>query len=269
MTTVVCERCDAAQEIDETAKGFVCGRCGETFYFVRCPGCSRPMQWVVGPKRQVHALCGRTVKLSRGFTPPAVERGTLVERATPWWHLPGTGLPFDLGEADYLGGHSVARKGLNGVTVEMQAEQIRVGFGIRAFVVPWSAVRGVHTDTHETLLERPVVTRMTAASVLDLACDPAPSYLVVETEGEALVFAFPLSQPDLESRCLGLISGDAGADSLLALDGPGAAPEPEPGAPEPAPAAARLLRELADLHAEGVLSDEEFAEKKAEILRRM
>ena len=115
------------------------------------------MQWLVGPKRQNHAQCGRTVKLSRGFSPPVVERGVLVEPVVPWWHLPGTGLPFDLGEADYLGGHSIARKRINGVTVEMQAEQIRVSVGIRAFVVPWSDVRGVHADTYETLLERPVV----------------------------------------------------------------------------------------------------------------
>ena len=262
MTTVICERCDAPQEIDATAKGFVCGKCGETLYFVRCPGCGRPMQWLVGPKRQNHAQCGRTVKLSRGFSPPVVERGVLVEPVVPWWHLPGTGLPFDLGEADYLGGHSIARKRINGATVEMQAEQIRVSVGIRAVVVPWSDVRGVHADTSETLLERPVVTRMTAANVLDLARDPAPSYLVVETEGEALVFGFPLSQPDLEARCLGLISGDP-VEPVAPVEAVAPAPT------EPAPEPARLLRELAALHAEGVISDDEFAEKKAEILRRM
>ena len=131
-----------------------------------------------------------------------------VEPVVPWWHLPGTGLPFDLGEADYLGGHSIARKRINGVTVEMQAEQIRVSVGIRAVVSRGPTCVAVHADTYETLLERPVVTRMTAANVLDLARDPAPSYLVVETDGEALVFGFPLSQPDLEARCLGLISGD-------------------------------------------------------------
>src|SRR6478735_3900472 len=134
MTTVKCEWCDAVQEID-SAQGFVCAGCGRTFCYVRCPGCGQPMQWHVGVKHQVHAACNRRVKLGRGFRPPEVSPGRLLDW-TPWWHLPGTGLPFDPGEADYLGGHSIARKRISGVAVEMQAEQIRVSLGIRALVVP-------------------------------------------------------------------------------------------------------------------------------------
>ena len=64
MTTVVCDRCDAAQAIAETAKGVTCAACGHTSYFMRCPGCGRPMQWLAGARKQVHAACGRMVKLA-------------------------------------------------------------------------------------------------------------------------------------------------------------------------------------------------------------
>jgi hypothetical protein len=48
-------------------------------------------------------------------------------------------------------------------------------------------------------------------------------------------------------------------------------PEPAPGYPEPAPAAPAAdpieqLRQLGELHAQGVLTDEEFAAQKARLL---
>jgi hypothetical protein len=225
------------------------------------------MQWRAGARRQVHPGCGRVVKLSRRFRPPAVERGELVDVGTPWWRLPGSGLPFDLGRADFLGGHSLCRAEVRGVTVEMQAEQMRISFGLRAFLVPWATVRAVHTDTRSGLEERPSVVRMVDARLINLERDrpAAASYLVVETEGEALVFAFAMPPAELEAHCLGLVggavdgelhTGDLYADDRLSPDDRGREP-------------AELLRELAALHAEGVLSDDEFAQKKAEILRRM
>ena len=243
------------------------------------------MQWLEGARKQVHAACGRTVKLSRSFRPPPVERGELIDVPTPWWRLPGSGLPFDLGRADYLGGHSLCRAEVRDANVEMQAEQLRVSFGMRAFVLPWSAVLAVHADTRTQLGDRPTVIRMADARLINLERErpAAASYLVVETEGEALVFAFPLSPADLEARCLGLVGGlpeptsdpdlaDAGphaiAGSPSTTESPVTAESPataDPAATTPA----ELLRELAALHAEGVLSDDEFAQKKAEILRRM
>jgi hypothetical protein len=107
---------------------------------------------------------------------------------------------------------------------------------------------------------------MSVARAFDLTRDPTDSYLVVETEGEALVFGFAVPPAELEDRCRGVL-GRVGAPSE-----PGGSPQPraaapatETGAAEPA----RLLRELAALYAEGVLNDAEYAEKKAEILRRM
>jgi putative oligomerization/nucleic acid binding protein len=118
------------------------------------------------------------------------------------------------------------------------------------------------------VVERPSVARMAAARALDLARDPTDAYLVVETEGEALVFGFATSPAELESRCRGVLgSSDASPAPDAGATGPaGSAGVPaEAGAAEPA----RLLRDLAALHAEGVLSDDEYAEKKAEVLRRM
>ena len=282
-TIVTCEGCGAVQSIEDVARGLTCASCGDTFYFLRCPGCSLPMQWRAGARRQVHDACGRVVKLSRKFRPPPVARGELVDVGTPWWRLPGSGLPFDLGRADFLGGHSLCRAEVRDATVEMQAEQMRVSFGMRAFVVPWSTVRAVHADTRTRLGDRPTVVRMADARLINLARErpAAASYLVVETEGEALVFAFAIPHTELETRCLGLVSGEA--DREL----PAGARAPEPGATgdddaetsvldrapdavgERAREPAEVLRELAALHAEGVLSDDEFAQKKAEILRRM
>lgn len=50
-----------------------------------------------------------------------------------------------------------------------------------------------------------------------------------------------------------------------------AAPSPRPGAPSPDPGAdlLTLIERLADLHARGILSDEEFAAKKKELLARL
>jgi hypothetical protein len=268
LTAVVCGRCGATQEIASTT-GFICANCGETVWYVRCPGCGRPMQWFVdGPKKQTHEACGRTVRLSRRVRPPQVERGELVDAPVPWWRRPGTGLPFDLGEADYLGGHSAAHPRMSGVTVELQDEQIRVSSGVRAFVVPWPEVRGVHVDTRDSVVERPSVARMATARALDLTRDPTDAYLVVETAGEALVFGFAISPAELESRCRGVLgSSEAspGPDAGGAEPAAPAGPPARGGGAEPG----RLLRELAALHAEGVLSDDEYAEKKAEILRRM
>jgi Short C-terminal domain len=266
VTTVVCERCGATQEIGSTT-GFVCANCGETVWYVRCPGCGRPMQWFVnGPRKQTHDACGRTIRLSRRVRPPHVERGVLVEAVVPWWRAPGTDLPYALGEGDYLGGHSAAHPRQSDATVELQDEQIRVSSGLRVFTVPWADVRGVYVDSRDSVAERPVVARMAAARAFDLTRDPADSYLVVDTGGEALVFGFDMAPAELEARCrsaLGLGAPVAPAPSVEAQD----ARADAAGSPDRSPA--ELLRELAALHAEGVLSDEEFAEKKAEILRRM
>jgi hypothetical protein len=217
------------------------------------------MQWHVdGPKRQTHDACGRTVRLSRSIRPPEVARGVLVAPVEHWWQRPGTGLPFDLGVAQYLGGHSTVRPRMGGVTVEMQREQMHVSSGIRVFVVPWSDVRAVHADSRERVANRPVVARMAAARAIDLTRDPAPSYLVVETDGEAFVFGFEISPAELAARCLGILSPEEALPSAPPGDEP-------PGSGD----TSRLLRELAALHAEGVLSDEEYSMKKAEVLRRM
>ena len=262
MTIVVCEQCGATQEIGTTA-GFVCARCGETSWYVRCPGCGEPMQWHVGgPKRQRHDACGRTVRLARSVRAPEVERGVIVEPVMPWWEQPGAGLPFELGEADYLGGHSNARPRMRDAMVVMQRDQIRVSAGIRVFVVPWSEVRAVYADSRERVGDRPVVARMAAARAIDLNRDPAPSYLVVETDGEAFVFGCPMARSELADRCRGLLASD---EPPVPLPSPTATVSPGPATDD----TARVLRELAALHAEGVLSDEEFAAKKAEILRRM
>ena len=60
------------------------------------------------------------------------------------------------------------------------------------------------------------------------------------------------------------------ASRWAAQEGP-AYPEPAPGYPEPAPAAPAAdpieqLRQLGELHAQGVLTDEEFAAQKAKLL---
>jgi hypothetical protein len=266
VTTVVCERCGATQEIGSTT-GFVCANCGRTVWYVRCPGCGRPMQWFVeGPKKQTHDACGRTIRLSRRVRPPHVERGVLVDADVPWWRGPGTDLPLVLEEGYYLGGHSAAHPRLHEVTVELQDEQLRVSSGIRAFTVPWSDVRGVYVDSRDSVVERPVVARMSTARALDLTREPTDAYLVVETDGEALVFGFDLAPVELEARCRRALGVDAPVGTAPVGGAPGAlAPAGAP--PERSPG--ELLRELAALHAEGVLSDEEFAEKKAEILRRM
>jgi hypothetical protein len=269
VTTVVCERCGATQEIGSTT-GFVCANCGRTVWYVRCPGCGRPMQWFVdGPKKQTHEACGRTIRLSRRVQPPHVERGVLVEAVVPWWRAPGTDLPVVLGQGDYLGGHSAARPRLREATVELQDEQLRVSSGIRTFAVPWSDVRGVYVESRQSVVERPVVARMATARAFDLTRDPTDSYLVVETDGEALVFGFYLAPTELEARCrraLGVGAPVGPTPAAAAPDAP-ARTGPADRAPERSPS--ELLRELAALHAEGVLSDDEFAEKKAEILRRM
>jgi hypothetical protein len=266
VTTVVCERCGATQEIGSTT-GFVCANCGRTVWYVRCPGCGRPMQWFVdGPRKQTHEACGRTIRLSRRVRPPHVEPGVLVEAGVPWWRDAGTDLPFVLGEGDYLGGHSAAHARLREVTIELQDEQLRVTSGIRTFTVPWSDVRGVYVDSRESVVDRPVVARMATTRAIDLTRDPTDSYLVVETDGEALVFGFDLVPVELEARCRYALGAGAPVGTGPVVGGPDAS-GPAAGSSERTPA--ELLRELAALHAEGVLSDEEFAEKKAEILRRM
>jgi hypothetical protein len=270
VTTVVCEGCGATQEIASTT-GFVCANCGETVWYVRCPGCGRAMQWFVGgPRKQTHEACGRTIRLSRRVRPPHVERGVLVDAVVPWWREAGTNFPSVLGEGDYLGGHTAAHPRLPGVTVELQDEQLHVSSGIRVFAVPWSEVRGVSVDSRESVVDRPVVARMATARAFDLTRDPADSYLVVETDGEALVFGFAMTPAELDARCRRALGGAAPVDGALAAEpstpasaNGSPAPAPEPGSP------VELLRELAALHAEGVLSDDEYAEKKAEILRRM
>jgi len=249
VTIVVCEPCGAVQEIT-TPSGFVCASCRAELWYVRCPDCGRPMQWDAdGPRRQRHPVCGTVVRLSRALPAPDVEVGVLADPAAPWWRWSAAGLPMALGEAAYLGGHPSAPAPVPAATVELQPDRVCVGWDAGGFAVPWSDVRAVHADTPDALAARPAVARMVAARAVDLEGASAASYLVVETDGEALVFGFETSQPELASRCRPVLTDASVGDD-----------------PADTP---RLLRELARLHAVGVLSAAEFATRKAELLRRL
>lgn len=76
-------------------------------------------------------------------------------------------------------------------------------------------------------------------------------------------------------------SGPIALDRLSRIEGEGATPQggpPAPAAPEPAPAPAKqpdpgdvlaTIERLADLHARGVLTSQEFRDKKTELLARL
>jgi hypothetical protein len=124
------------------------------------------------------------------------------------------------------------------------------------------------------------------------ACFPAARRLAVQQDGQTRVYdtahhtIFGVSQQQGDSQSLSFASdhGTVRAEDLQQVDGP--PPQHQQAAPvenwQPAPAPFRpaapsasegdvlaTIEKLADLRARGILTDEEFSTKKAELLSRL
>ena len=273
---VRCEVCGTDQCVEADAGGFVCAACGDTFWFLDCPGCRKPAAWRAGyADRQAHLACGWLLKLPRRFSPPPVVPGEpITEVRPPWWRAADAGLPVRVERVDYVGGHTEHLRLERNVSVEFELEQVRVEIGVRSFTIPWLSVTALNVDGPAELAARVVVGRMARAGTLELGKVKAETtaYLVVETGPEALIFASTLAVAELAARCAGPLRalGDAVVEPRPSPPPPSPpSSSPDPATPSSGGSLTALLRELAALHAEGVLTDEEFATKKAEILRRL
>jgi hypothetical protein len=92
------------------------------------------------------------------------------------------------------------------------------------------------------------------------------SYLMVGTRLGDLVFhAENMTAPELQAK-LSPIAGPA-QQLIVARQQP--APAPASAAPAAHPGVPQQIAQLAELHKQGILTDDEFATKKADLLSRM
>jgi hypothetical protein len=183
----------------------------------------------------------------------------------PEWVTSGAVQWADLGPAwDYLGGLSAIPNPLSGLSVTTNPAGIIANTSNRPRIhIPWAEVNALAVEGSQQVQSRITVTRLLASGPLALGWRKrlTSAFLVVELRpfGE-VVFSSPrFTEPQLRARLSNLM---AHCNGVRAFPGGEEAP--------PAPASfAQRIRELASLHADGILTDEEFATKKAELLREM
>jgi len=167
--------------------------------------------------------------------------------ATPNWGVPSTGPLAPAGRSRYRGGVSLRR-------LRYQLHCARSGHDVRPYMVDGSRV------VHRCLRCGAIVDHAETASAGEAAPDVVPVRRIEPQPSQlppAPVERHEEAGPEPEN----LATAD---DEAVLVSGNGAEPDEES-----TQAALAALRELGELHAAGVLTDREFAHKKAELLRRV
>jgi hypothetical protein len=173
----------------------------------------------------------------------------------------------------YLGGYALyPRKTMTQLSVEFDGYGVALKSGVLRHVktfIPWSDMTGIAVDGMLDAQRQRSLARAVEFGVLGgLAGKKVKSsYLMVGTMLGDLVFhAEKMTAPELQAR-LSPIAGPA-QHLITARRRPAPAPAPSP-SPAPGAEIPDQIARMAELHQQGILTDEEFASKKAELLSRL
>lgn len=183
----------------------------------------------------------------------------------PEWSIESPNLPLDLGECRYLGGIKSQPSAIGSVRTVVRAPGIEVG----PIPLPWRVVFDVWVYGPDTASSRVTVPRVLLLGVFALAVPKATkqSFLVIETEhGQGVIECFSLTSAELASQI------ELVRQPLLARqrerDRHAATPTSAAPSHHGRDVLVDQIRQLAALRDDGLITDREFEEKKAELLRR-
>jgi hypothetical protein len=173
----------------------------------------------------------------------------------------------------YLGGHP-GKSGSTNAVLLVDESGLKVKT-FKAFVdEPWATISAISTEGPDQVAKRITATRLLLTGPLALAWRKHKKIGFVVVQGTFGEFLFEVTKKTPQ-ELRGMLAPWATMVSAAAEPSLEPAPEPEPQAASPASSPPALggerekidlLRELGELRANGVLTDEEFEQQKARIL---
>ena len=189
-----------------------------------------------------------------------------------WWDDPTTVWPGSLGNKwAYLGGFSAEPESLDRLTLRLSRNGLSAakfdGYGdiTHRMEVAWSRVMSLNVEGSQQVQARTTFTRMLAVGIFAFAWKKRvhSGFLVLELDdGNEVIFASPLTEPELRGQLSSILSTASRIGEL----GNASASSAETPAPTDQPNAAERLRSLASLHADGLITDDEFQSKRHAII---
>jgi Short C-terminal domain len=173
----------------------------------------------------------------------------------------------------YLGGYPLyPRKAMTGLVVEFDGFGVALKSGVLRHVkafVPWADMTGIAVDGMlDAQRQRSLAPTVEFGALGGLAGKKVKSsYLMIGTRlGDLIFHAEKMTAPELQAKVSPIA---APAQQLIAARRqPSAAPVPQRARTPTADIPDQIAR-LAELHKQGILTEEEFAAKKAELLSRI
>ena len=179
---------------------------------------------------------------------------------------------FSIGYTDYLGGHPVREKKHSGGVLRFDAQGVHMRGFRELFVVPWADVTELAVEGSDEVQRRVTASRMLMLGVFAFAAKkklPKECYVTVATkDGEAIFHCTKVGPHEVKAKLASAArwvqDRNPSVPSGVAITAP----------PLPAAAPSQVdvmdqIKRLSELHNVGALTDEEFSEKKAELLKRV
>jgi predicted Zn finger-like uncharacterized protein len=266
--TVECPQCGASYEIDETKLGKKgrCSKCGNSFTLaLSCPDPVEPLVAEVvdeqpssDPLSSLAAACA-----AQGAAAPPPKRKSFFEKAKKW------------ADAAARQVHVVYVQGPWGIKANSQMTMIlndsglvlRVGIiNKQEFFVPYEAITGMTVDT----AERMTLTRALLVGIFAFGLKKKDKFLKLDFQDDTATAVSAIfgkgpgcDVPTLQGRI-----SQAKHDYLAACP-EAAVVEAEPVESSATTDIFAAIENLAQLRDKGILSEEEFQQKKAELLSRL
>jgi hypothetical protein len=239
-----------------------------------------PIKYVEAQRQFAHGglTFRETVDANRlGLTPDELQ----AKIADEWWAAPdafkslGLTKTLSLTNVSYYGGwpEHQSPEGKSSLILKVDKTGIALRKFKAVFTIPWEAITDVVAEGPETAERRFTATRLVALGPLGLAFkkdrkgSKEAIITVATTTGDEAIFHIAKALPrDISPKLepLAIRARRAAAAGSAAVPDTDSIPSTDA-----APDIAAQIEKLADLHAKGIVTDEEFTSKKADLLGRM